>query len=125
MLLRKYPEKDETEAVPLAFRIIRWKILEHRRRNSDQLERKTVSIEDVNPEIGGGGGISQKFLSSERQFSVPWRNSGISAESCCCGSWKAIPETKSLRRRAWGQGTRYTSRSIDARRGSGRHTRLA
>ena len=47
VLMRKYPDKDEADAVPLAFRIVRWKILEHRRRNSTSLEGRSVSLEDL------------------------------------------------------------------------------
>lgn len=59
ILVEKYPDKEEADAVPLAFRIIRWKISECRRRLSNSIERNSVSIEAAHPEtsLGGGGRI--------------------------------------------------------------------
>ena len=50
ILARKYPGKDEADVVPLAFRIIRWKISEHRRRSSALREGSAVPIDDL--EVG-------------------------------------------------------------------------
>ena len=52
VLVRKYPEKDESDLVPLAFRTIRWKIWEFRRRNATSFEGNAISVEDLGPEAG-------------------------------------------------------------------------
>ena len=47
VLIRKYPDKDETELVPLSFRIIRWKIHEYRRKPSSVHEARAVPLDDT------------------------------------------------------------------------------
>ena len=47
VLIRKYPEKDEADAVPLAFRIMRWKIVEHRRKRVRSGEYTSYRIDDI------------------------------------------------------------------------------
>ena len=47
VLAQKYPDKDEADTVPLAFKIIRWKIWEHRRRKSNVLEASNPRIENT------------------------------------------------------------------------------
>ena len=50
ILVRKYPGKEEADAVPLAFRIIRWKISEHRRRKWALREESAIPIDDLEVE---------------------------------------------------------------------------
>lgn len=47
VLLRKYPGKDEVDAVPLAFRIMRWKITEHHRKASRPADRTSITLDDI------------------------------------------------------------------------------
>lgn len=47
VLITKHPEKDEVDAVPLAFRILRWKIVELHRRKAAHREGKTVQVDDL------------------------------------------------------------------------------
>lgn len=52
VLARKYSEKDEPDLVPIAFRTIRWKIWESRRRKSTSIEGKAISVEGLSQETG-------------------------------------------------------------------------
>ena len=47
ILARKYPGKEESDLVPLAFRIIRWKIWEHRRQPSVLQNRSAIPIDEL------------------------------------------------------------------------------
>ena len=58
ILVRKYPGKDEADAVPLAFRIIRWKLWEHRRRRTVLGNRSAIPIDEIvsgREGVDGGG----------------------------------------------------------------------
>ena len=55
MLVRKYPDKGEMDAVPLSFRIIRWKISEFRRRASTVQASRAIRLEEVQIEDPSAG----------------------------------------------------------------------
>lgn len=63
VLFKKHPDKDEVDAVPIAFRILRWKIHELHRRKAAHREGKTVSIDDVEvPDRGGTEGNPEDLV---------------------------------------------------------------
>ena len=63
VLARKYPDKGEADAVPLAFRIIRLKIMEHRRRQANRGERRTVSVDDIQLKSPQGSSNPEELVS--------------------------------------------------------------
>ncbi|MCY4597871.1 MAG: sigma-70 family RNA polymerase sigma factor [Bryobacterales bacterium] len=62
VLARKYADKDEADAVPLAFRIMRWKISEHRRRQVARRESVSVAVDDVQLKDGGMGANPEEVV---------------------------------------------------------------
>ena len=50
ILARKYPSKEEADMVQLAFRIIRWKISEHKRRAAALREGTVIPIDELEVE---------------------------------------------------------------------------
>ena len=62
VLAKKYLDKDEVDAVPLAFRIVRWKIAEHRRREASRKERYSVSLDDVQIKDESHGADPEEIL---------------------------------------------------------------
>ena len=64
VLVRKYPDKDEADLVPLAFRVMRWKIWEHRRRQAARHEGTAIRIDDLQlaDARGAGGGNPEEIV---------------------------------------------------------------
>ena len=68
VLAQKYPEKNEAEAVPLSFRIIRWKVTEHWRRKSSKWVSLDSGLEDADPDNRGFRGGSAENSYSHRSI---------------------------------------------------------
>ena len=91
ILARKYPSKEEADMVQLAFRIIRWKISEHKRRAAALREGTVIPIDELEVErdrVGRGTDSGRRSPCCSWRCRVCWGGWVGSAARCCCGSWK-------------------------------------